>query len=166
MLHSAILAFHTRQTASAGLGSAGAALPALPASSAIGQGHGEGWASPLAARAWLVFPRSRLVVLCYCAGGPERRAAFSWAVRSFWLCRFCAGQRQARVMLITPGLDTDFSCGRRPCRRRASYQSAWTAVPLCSVATVPLAPHAMTADRSGQLSIPSCQCLAMPAGDS
>jgi hypothetical protein len=55
---------------------------------------------------------------------------------------------------------------RRPCRRRTSYQSAWTAVPLCSVATVPLAPHAITADRSGQLSIPSCQCLAMPAGDS
>jgi hypothetical protein len=46
------------------------------------------------------------------------------------------------------------------------YQSAWTAVPLCSVATVPFAPHAITADRSGQLSMPSCQCLAMPAGDS
>jgi hypothetical protein len=46
------------------------------------------------------------------------------------------------------------------------YQSAWTAVPLCSVVTVPLALHAITADRSDQLSIPSCQCLAIPAGDS
>jgi hypothetical protein len=46
------------------------------------------------------------------------------------------------------------------------YQSAWTAAPLCSVATVPLAPHATAADRSGQLSVASCQCLAMPAGDS
>ena len=50
--------------------------------------------------------------------------------------------------------------------RTAPYQSAWTAVPLCSVATVPLALHAIAADISGQLSIPSCQCLAMPAGDS
>src|SRR5215203_4163816 len=48
----------------------------------------------------------------------------------------------------------------------ASYQSAWNAVPLCSVATVPLAPHATAAARSGQLSAASCQCLAMPAGDS
>ncbi len=47
-----------------------------------------------------------------------------------------------------------------------AYQSAWTAVPLCSVATVPLALHATTAGRSVQLSIASCQCLAMPAGDS
>ena len=46
------------------------------------------------------------------------------------------------------------------------YQSAWTAVPLCSVVTVPLALHAITAGRSDQLSIPSCQCLAIPAGDS
>ena len=52
------------------------------------------------------------------------------------------------------------------CAVLGGYQSAWTAVPLCIVATVPLAPHAITADRSGQLSIPSCQCLAMPAGDS
>ena len=50
--------------------------------------------------------------------------------------------------------------------RTAPYQSAWTAVPLCSVATVPLALHAIAADISGQLSIPSCQCQAMPAGDS
>jgi hypothetical protein len=49
--------------------------------------------------------------------------------------------------------------------RKRHYQSAWTAVPLCSVATVPLAPHATAADRSGQLSAASCQCLAMPAGD-
>ena len=47
-----------------------------------------------------------------------------------------------------------------------SYQSAWTAVPLCSVATVPLALHATAADMSGQFSAASCQCLAMPAGDS
>jgi hypothetical protein len=73
-----------------------------------------------------------------------------------------AGARHAHH----PGLDTDVPCGRRLCRRRTSYQSAWTAVPLCSVATVPLAPHATAADRSGQLSVASCQCLAMPAGDS
>jgi len=56
---------------------------------------------------------------------------------------------------------------RLPARRRSSsYQSAWTTVPLCSVTTVALAIHAGTAeDISGQL-IVSCQCLAMPAGDS
>jgi Integrase core domain len=47
-----------------------------------------------------------------------------------------------------------------------SYQSAWTALPLCSVATVPLVLHATAADMSGQFSAASCQCLAMPAGDS
>jgi len=73
--------------------------------------------------------------------------------------------RQACIMLITPGL-TQTPCGRRPCRRRASYQSAWTTVPLCSVTTVALAIHAGTSeDISGQFA-DSCQCLAMPAGDS
>ena len=50
---------------------------------------------------------------------------------------------------------------------RASYQSAWTTAPLCSVTTVALAIHAKATpeDISGQF-IVSCQCLAMPAGDS
>jgi hypothetical protein len=101
-----------------------------------------------------------------------------------WTQRFFvyAGNSRAHVDVWTPVLDRggsvagarhahhartgpDLPCGRRPCRR-TSYQSAWTAVPLCSVATVPLPPHAITAARSGQLSIPSCQCLAMPTGDS
>jgi hypothetical protein len=57
-------------------------------------------------------------------------------------------------------------CGRRPCRRRAFYQSAWTTVPLCRVTTVALAIHAgISEDISGQF-IDSCQCLAIPAGDS
>ena len=72
---------------------------------------------------------------------------------------------EARVTLITPGL-TQTPCGRRPCRRRASYQSACTTVPLCSVTTVALAIHAgISEDISGQF-IDSCQCLAIPAGDS
>jgi hypothetical protein len=51
--------------------------------------------------------------------------------------------------------------------RRTSYESAWTAVPLCSVTIVALANHAGAAeDISGQLSVVSCQCLAMPASDS
>jgi hypothetical protein len=74
------------------------------------------------------------------------------------------GVPQARVMRITPGL-TQTPCGGRSRRRRASYQSAWTTVPLCSVTTVDLALNAGTADISGQF-IDSCQCLAMPAGDS
>jgi len=73
--------------------------------------------------------------------------------------------RGARVMLITPGL-AQTPCRRRKCRRRASYQSAWTTVPLCSVTTAALAIQAGTAeDISGQF-IVSCQCLARPAGDS
>jgi len=65
--------------------------------------------------------------------------------------------------------------GGKPGRRRPvgndyvnverPYQSAWTAVPLCSVATVPLALHAIAADMSDQLSAASCQCRAIPAGD-
>ena len=55
---------------------------------------------------------------------------------------------------------------RRAQRQVGVYQSAWTAVPLCSVATVPLALHSTMALRSCQLSIASCQCLGTPAGDS
>ena len=65
--------------------------------------------------------------------------------------------------------------GGKPGRRRPAgddyadverpYQSAWTAVPLCSVATVPLALHATAAAMSDQLSAASCQCRAIPAGD-
>ena len=90
-----------------------------------------------------------------------------------------------------PQLSPGYDSWRRPCRapylrawrakRRAAaartrrearaqqvgvYQSAWTAVPLCSVATVPLALHSTMALRSCQLSIASCQCLGTPAGDS
>jgi len=46
-----------------------------------------------------------------------------------------------------------------------SYQSAWTTVPLCSVTILAFANHAGAAeDISGQFSVVSCQCLAMPAG--
>jgi hypothetical protein len=58
------------------------------------------------------------------------------------------------------------STSRGHCCTWSDYQRAWTTAPLCSVATVPLAPHSTAADRSGQLSAASCQCLAMPAGDS
>src|SRR5712691_2074503 len=112
------------------------------------------------------FAHPSSVVLCYCAGRPERGAAFWLGGQVVLAVQVGAGQRQARVMLSTPGLDTDLPCGRCSCRCRTSYQSAWIAVPLCSVETVPLAPHATAADRSGQLSVASCQCLAMPAGDS
>jgi hypothetical protein len=56
---------------------------------------------------------------------------------------------------------------RRPYGRRTSYQSAWTTVPLCNVTIVALANHSGAAeDISVQFSVASCQCLAMPAGDS
>lgn len=52
-------------------------------------------------------------------------------------------------------------------RRERAAQSDWTTVPLCSVTIEALAAHAGTAEViSGQLAIPSCQCLVMPAGDS
>jgi hypothetical protein len=45
------------------------------------------------------------------------------------------------------------------------YQSAWTTVPLCSVTILAFANHAGAAEAiSGQFSVVSCQCLAMPAG--
>ncbi len=45
------------------------------------------------------------------------------------------------------------------------YQSAWTIVPLCSVTILAFANHAGAAEAiSGQFSVVSCQCLAMPAG--
>jgi hypothetical protein len=46
-----------------------------------------------------------------------------------------------------------------------TYQSAWTFVPLCSVTILAFANHAGAAEAiSGQFSVVSCQCLAMPAG--
>src|SRR5438270_5285078 len=71
----------------------------------------------------------------------------------------CAPSAALRVARLTPGVAR--------LRERASYQSAWTTVPLCSVTIVALANHAGAAeDISGQFSVASCQCLAMPAGDS
>jgi hypothetical protein len=64
-----------------------------------------------------------------------------------------------------PGAGTNTQLGARPCGA-VTYQSAWTTVPLCSVATVALPLASTTAARSFQLSIASCQCLATPAGDS
>ena len=60
--------------------------------------------------------------------------------------------------------------GRRPVGNdygdvERRYQSAWTAVPLCNVATVPLALHAIAVAISDQLFAASCQCRAIPAGD-
>jgi hypothetical protein len=71
----------------------------------------------------------------------------------------------ARVASQAPG-------GCRLTRREARalqvgvYQSAWTTVPPCSVATVAFSVEATTAPRSSQLFIASCQCRATPAGDS
>src|SRR6266487_4597027 len=64
--------------------------------------------------------------------------------------------------------------GGKPGRRRPAgddyadverpYQSAWTAVPLCSVATVPLALHATAAALSDELSAAASYTLSLPAG--
>jgi hypothetical protein len=59
------------------------------------------------------------------------------------------------------------ACGDASRQTSDAYWSAWTTVPLCSVTMVALANHAGAAeDISGQFSVVSCQCLAMPAGDS
>src|SRR5947209_9296788 len=56
-------------------------------------------------------------------------------------------------------------CARAKWSVRAS-QSAWTAVPLCSVTIVAFSNHAGAAeDISAQLAVVSCQWFAMPAGD-
>ncbi len=47
-----------------------------------------------------------------------------------------------------------------------AYQSAWTSVPLCSVATVALPLHSTSAPRSPHVSVACFQCSATPAGDS
>ncbi len=101
------------------------------------------------------------VKLVFSAGVAQVPAAGSGALEACHAQGWQALQRErAGVPESSPPAT---SCGRRG----TSYESAWTAVPLCSVTIVALANQAGAAeDISGQLSVVSCQCLAMPAGDS
>ena len=104
-----------------------------------------------------------VVVLCYCAGRRERGAALvgrsGRSGRAGWRGS-AAGARHAHHA----GTGHTPPVWEMSMHASNVYQSAWTAVPLCSVTILPLANHAGAADISGQFSVVSCQCLAMPAG--
>ncbi len=85
--------------------------------------------------------------------GPRRRGA-RFRPKALGLSRGLSGATCARRTFV---LSIDAHAW--------AYQSACTIVPLCSVTILAFANHAGAAEAiSGQFSVVSCQCLAMPAG--
>ena len=82
------------------------------------------------------------------AVGAPRRAAY-----------YARAEPSAGPLLPDPG-------ARARARRPAVYQSAWTTVPLCSVATVAFSLDATTAPRSCQFCTRPASAALQPAGDS